>query len=76
MLWVVTPCSVVVGNQRFGGPRCLHLQDEVTMEAAWTPENFVSYHSTTRRHNPENLYMDIHQRENQKLHKNSAKNFT
>jgi hypothetical protein len=23
---VVTPCSVVVGYQRFGGPYCLHLQ--------------------------------------------------
>jgi hypothetical protein len=27
--WVVTPCSVVVGYKRFGGPRCLHLQGEV-----------------------------------------------
>jgi len=26
--WIVTSCSVVVGNQRFGGPYCLHLQDE------------------------------------------------
>jgi hypothetical protein len=25
----VTPCSVVVGYQRFGGPRCFHLQVEV-----------------------------------------------
>jgi hypothetical protein len=24
----VTPCSVVVGYQRFGSPRCLHLQTE------------------------------------------------
>jgi len=30
VFWVVTPCSVVVGNQRFGCPCCLHLhpQDE------------------------------------------------
>jgi hypothetical protein len=26
---VMTPCSVVVGYQRFVGPFCLHLQDEV-----------------------------------------------
>jgi hypothetical protein len=26
VFWVVTPCSVVVGYQRFGGPSCLHLQ--------------------------------------------------
>jgi len=24
---VVTPCSSAAGYQRFGGPRCLHLQD-------------------------------------------------
>jgi hypothetical protein len=26
VLWVVTPCSDVVGYQRFGKPRCIHLQ--------------------------------------------------
>jgi len=25
---VVTPCSVAVGHQRFGGSSCLHLQGE------------------------------------------------
>jgi hypothetical protein len=39
--WVVTPCSVVVGYQRFGGPCCLHLQGEV-----------ISYHNAARCHNP------------------------
>jgi hypothetical protein len=26
VFWFVTPCSVVVGYQRFRGPCCLHLQ--------------------------------------------------
>jgi hypothetical protein len=30
VFWVVTPCSVVVGYQRFGGPCCLHLHWVVT----------------------------------------------
>jgi hypothetical protein len=25
VFWVVTPCSVVVGYRRFGGPCCIHL---------------------------------------------------
>jgi len=29
ILWVVMPCSVVVGYQPFGGPSCLHLQCRV-----------------------------------------------
>jgi hypothetical protein len=28
VFWVMTPCSVVVGYRRFGGPRCLHLRGE------------------------------------------------
>jgi hypothetical protein len=28
VFWVVTPCSVAVGCQTFGGPFCLHLQDD------------------------------------------------
>jgi hypothetical protein len=28
VFWDVTPCSVVVGYQRFRGPWCLHLQGE------------------------------------------------
>jgi len=32
-LWFMTPCSNVIGYQRFGGPRCLHLQGEVS--GAW-----------------------------------------
>jgi hypothetical protein len=29
VFWVVTPCNVAVGYQRFEGPCCLHLQGEV-----------------------------------------------
>jgi len=42
---VVTPCGYVVGYQCFEGPCCLHLQ--------------VSYHTTTRRHNPEDQELHI-----------------
>jgi hypothetical protein len=50
--WVVTPCSVVAGYQRFGGPCCLHLQDEVKLETVQISETMVSNHNTKRRHNP------------------------
>jgi hypothetical protein len=29
VFWVVMPCNVAVGYQRFGGPYCFHLQGEV-----------------------------------------------
>jgi hypothetical protein len=54
VFWVVTPCSVVVGYQRFGGPYCLYLRSDVRIEAAWTSETLVFY-NTTRRHYPEDL---------------------
>jgi hypothetical protein len=44
VLWVVSLCSVVVGNQHFKGPFCLELQDEVKMEEAWTSKTLVFYH--------------------------------
>jgi len=34
LFWVMIPCSVVIGYQRFGGPRCVHLQGEATNQAA------------------------------------------
>jgi len=49
---VVTPCSIVVGYQRYKGPCCLYLQGEVKM-AAWISE--TTYHKTTRRHNTQDL---------------------
>jgi len=36
VFWVVTPCSDVVGYQRYGGPCCLHLQGEVTIQKTTT----------------------------------------
>jgi hypothetical protein len=56
--WVVTPCSVVVGYQRFGGPCCLHLQGEVTMEAAEYSETLTSY-ITTQRYNSQDHVLGL-----------------
>jgi hypothetical protein len=57
VFWVVTPCSVVVGHHCLRGPCCLHLQ----------PETLVSYHSTTRHHNPEDLDLNRHRRDSLKI---------
>jgi len=54
--WTVTACIVVVGNQGFGGPCCLHLQGE------------RSYHYITQCHNPEDLDLNFHRRENLRSH--------
>jgi hypothetical protein len=40
VFWVVTPCIVVVGYQRFGSPCCLHFQGE--MAELW----ILSYFAT------------------------------
>jgi hypothetical protein len=57
VFWIVTPCSVVA-YQRIGSPCFLHLQGEMKMEAAWTSETLVC-HNTTRRHNPEDLDLNL-----------------
>jgi hypothetical protein len=34
VFWFVTPCSVAIGYQCFGGPCCLHLHFTLKVEAA------------------------------------------
>jgi hypothetical protein len=46
----VTPCSVVVGYQRFSEGHAA-----LKMEAARSSDTLVSYRNTTRRHNLEDL---------------------
>jgi len=48
VFWVVTPCSVVVGYQRFGGPRCLHLQG-VAIQRNSNIHNRLRYRYLRRR---------------------------
>jgi hypothetical protein len=40
--WVVTPCSVVVGDQRLGGPDCLHIQGEVLRNGGGLPQHYTA----------------------------------
>jgi len=51
VIWVVTPCSDMVGYERFGGPCCLHLQGE--------DGGSKVLRNTTRFHNSEGLGLNM-----------------
>jgi len=49
--WVVMPCSVVVGYQRFGGPCCLRLKPEGSVDlrnVGILPQHYTAYTSPWR----------------------------
>jgi hypothetical protein len=64
VFWVVVPCSVAVGYQRFEGPYTS--TSTLKMEAARSSETLLSNHHTTRHNNPANLEFYLHRRENLK----------
>jgi hypothetical protein len=51
VFWAVTLGGDVVEYQHFGGPCCLHLEDEVTHFTS--SKALVSYHIIIWHHNPE-----------------------
>jgi hypothetical protein len=51
VFWVVAPCSLVEGYQRFRSLRAL------MMEAARTSETLLNLCQTTRRYNPEDSHL-------------------
>jgi len=64
VFWVVTPCSVVLGHQHFGGPCCLQFYFTLKMKTAWPSKTMVSYHNTAWQHNSENPDLILHYLEN------------
>jgi hypothetical protein len=55
VFWVVTPCGLTGGYQRFEGPYRFHLHLEETL---------VTTYKTTLRYNPEDQHRYLHRREN------------
>jgi hypothetical protein len=56
--WIVTPCGLISGHQRFGGTDCLHLRGCST-------ETLVPTCKSTWRHNQE-IHRHFHRREDLK----------
>jgi hypothetical protein len=61
LFWVVTPCRIVGGYQRFGKNEALK------METVSFPETVVSAYESNQRHNPEKHRHPQH-RKNLKSH--------
>jgi hypothetical protein len=67
VIWVVTPCDLVGGYERFGGTYCFHLQGgsggytfraiALMMEAGRTSETSADFYQTTRHNNPEDSHL-------------------
>jgi hypothetical protein len=53
-LWVVMPCGLVAGHQRFGGTHYLHLQD--------SSETLVSTYKSIPRKNPKDQHKNVNVR--------------
>jgi hypothetical protein len=66
VFWVVAPCSLVEVYENFIGPCCLHHYGTVLIEAASTSETLVNFYQTTRRYNPEDIYLCTYRCENLK----------
>jgi hypothetical protein len=56
IFWIVTPCRLVGGYQRFG-------DSTMKMEAILFSETLVTTYTTTRRHNSEDHNLQLHRRE-------------
>jgi hypothetical protein len=55
VFWVVTPCGLVGGQQRFVGTCCLNVQP-------WRWKQYVTPFKSTRCHNPEDDHGLLHRR--------------
>jgi len=62
VFWVVKPCNIVVGYQRF---RCSCLPWRWRQHGP--PKRWLSYHNITRRHNPEDFDLKYHGRKSLKI---------